>query len=107
MRKWDFCTQHPFSVLICWSGVVLLGICSLFKLDIGFYPEVSIPYATVTAELPGMPADDVEKLVTIPLENSISAVKNIRQISSTSKEERASSGWSSAGVQIWLLQEVK
>ena len=85
MRKWDFCTQHPFSVLICWSGVVLLGICSLFKLDIGFYPEVSIPYAAVTAEFPGMPADEVEKLVTIPLENSISAVKNIRQISSTSK----------------------
>ena len=85
MRKWDFCIQHPFSVLICWSGVALLGICSLFKLDLGFYPEVSIPYATVTAELLGMPADDVEKLVTIPLENSISAVKNIRQISSTSK----------------------
>ncbi|MBQ6674108.1 MAG: efflux RND transporter permease subunit [Spirochaetia bacterium] len=85
MNKWDFCIQHPFSVLICWLGVVFLGICSLFKLDIGFYPEVSIPYATITAEFPGIPADEVEKLVTIPLENTLSAVKNIRQISSTSK----------------------
>ena len=85
MRKWDYCIQHPFSILICWLGLSLLGICSLFKLDIGFYPEVSVPYATITAEFSGMPADDVEKLVTIPLENSISAVKNIRQISSTSK----------------------
>ena len=84
MKKWDFCTQHPLSVLICWLGVVLLGLCSLFKLDISFYPEVSIPYATVTAEFSGMPADEVEKLVTIPLENSISAVKDIRQISSSS-----------------------
>ena len=85
MRKWDFCIQHPFSVLICWLGMALLGICSLLKLDIGFYPEVSIPYATIITEFYGMPADEVEKLVTIPLENSISAVKNIRQISSTSK----------------------
>ena len=85
MNKRDFCTQHPFSVLICWIGLALLGICSLFKLEIGFYPEVSIPYATITAEFPDMPADEVEKLVTIPLENSVSAVKNIRQISSSSK----------------------
>jgi len=85
VRKWDYCIQHPFSVLICWLGMALLGICSLFKLDIGFYPEVPVPYATITSEFSGMPADEVEKLVTIPLENSISAVKNIRQISSTSK----------------------
>ena len=81
MRKWDFCIQHPFSILICWLGMALLGLGSLFKLDIGFYPEVSVPYATITTEFSGMPADDVEKLVTIPLENSLSAVKNIRQIS--------------------------
>ncbi len=85
MRKWDFCIQHPFSILICWLGMALLGLGSLFKLDIGFYPEVSVPYATITTEFSGMPADDVEKLVTIPLENSLSAVKNIRQIFSTSK----------------------
>ena len=85
MKKHQLCTQHPSAVLLCWLGITLLGICSLCKLDIGFYPEVSIPYATITAEFPGMPAEDVEKLVTIPLEDSISAVKNIRQISSTSK----------------------
>ena len=85
MKKWDFCLQHPFSVLICWIGIALLGICSLLKLDVGFYPEVSVPYVTITAAFPGMPAEDVEKMVTIPLENSLSAVKNIRQISSTSK----------------------
>ena len=85
MRITDFCTVHPFSVLICWLGVAFLGICSLCRLEVGFYPEISVPYAYVTAEFPGMSADEVEKLVTIPLENSISSVKNIRQISSTSK----------------------
>ena len=85
MRQWDFCSKHPFSVLLCWLGISFLGICSLFKMDVGFYPEVSIPYVTILTEFPGMPADEVEKLVTIPLENSVSAVKNIRQISSTSK----------------------
>ena len=85
MRITDFCTAHPSSVLLCWLGFALLGICSLCKLEVSFYPEVSIPYAYVVTEFPGMPADEVEKLVTVPLENSISAVKNIRQISSTSK----------------------
>ena len=85
MKKWDFCEQHPFSVLICWVGLALLGICSLSRLEISFYPEVSIPYATITTEYPALPADDMEKLVTIPLENSFSSIRDIRQISSTSK----------------------
>lgn len=85
MRKWNLYLQHPFSILLCWFGLALMGICSLSKLEVGFYPEVSVPYATITTEYPALPADEVEKLVTIPLENSISAVKNIRQISSTSK----------------------
>ena len=85
MRITDFFTAHPFSVLICWLGLSFLGICSLCRLEVGFYPEISVPYAYVTAEFPGMSAEEVEKLVTIPLENSISSVKNIRQISSTSK----------------------
>ncbi len=85
MKRWNFCTQHPFSVLISWLGLALLGICSLCKLEVGFYPEISIPYATIITEYPALPADEVEKLVTIPLENSISAVKNVRQISSSSK----------------------
>ncbi len=85
MKKRNFCIQHPFSVLILWLGLALLGICSLGRLEVGFYPEISIPYATITTEYPALPADEVEKLVTIPLENSISSVKNIRQISSVSK----------------------
>ena len=85
MKKKNLCIQHPFSVLIFWLGLALLGICSLGRLEVGFYPEISIPYATITTEYPALPADEVEKLVTIPLENSISSVKNIRQISSTSK----------------------
>ena len=85
MKRWNFCTQHPFSVLISWLGFALLGICSLCKLEVGFYPEISIPYATIITEYPALPADEVEKLVTIPLENSLSAVKNVRQISSSSK----------------------
>lgn len=85
MKKCNYFIQHPFSVLICWLGVALLGLCSLGKLEVGFYPEVSIPYATIITEYPALPADEVEKLVTIPLENALSAVKNIRQIASTSK----------------------
>ena len=89
MKNNGFCTKHPFSVLIFWIGISLLGLCSLCKLDIGFYPEISIPYAYVTTEFSEMPADEIERLVTIPLENSISAVKNIRQISSTSKRGKS------------------
>lgn len=77
--------RHSFQILLFYSGVALLGIISLFRLEISYYPEITVPYAYVVTDLSGMSADQVEELITVPLESSLSSIKNIRKITSESK----------------------
>lgn len=49
-------------------------------------PEVEIPVVTVTTPYIGVSPADVETLVTIPLENELAGVKDLKQITSTSYE---------------------
>lgn len=85
MKFFDYVCKHPFSIILFYLGLALLGLIGLLKLEISFYPEISIPYAYVVTEFDGMPADEVEQAISIPLEDAFSSVKNIKNISSTSK----------------------
>src|SRR5690606_16513710 len=49
-------------------------------------PDVKIPFVTITTPYPGVSPKDIESLVTIPLENELSGIKDIKAITSTSAE---------------------
>jgi multidrug efflux pump subunit AcrB len=66
--------------------VVLVGLISYFSLPRRLNPEVKIPYIVVTTVLPGAGPDDVESLVTIPLEDEILSIEGIDTLNSTSQE---------------------
>lgn len=66
--------------------VVPLGIASYVSLPRRLNPEVKIPIVTVSTFLPGASPDEVEKLITEPVENAISEVDDIKTYSSTSQE---------------------
>src|SRR5690606_33432640 len=49
-------------------------------------PDVKIPFVTITTPYPGVSPKDIETLVTIPLENELAGIKDIKAITSTSAE---------------------
>ncbi len=49
-------------------------------------PDVEIPLITVTTPYLGVSPEDIEALVTVPLENELSGVKDLKKMSSTSYE---------------------
>ena len=49
-------------------------------------PEVKIPFVSVLTTLPGANPEDVETLVTIPIEDSVSGLEAVSKVSSTSSE---------------------
>ena len=78
--------ERPVSVLMLYAALSVTGLVSLFRLEVNMFPEISIPAAYAITSSESLSAVEMENMVTIPVENSLSSVKGIKEISSFSKE---------------------
>lgn len=73
-------------VILLTLAIAVMGLFSYFNLPQRLNPEIKIPIVTVVTVLPGAGPEDVEKLVTIPLENELRGLTGLDTISSNSQE---------------------
>ncbi len=77
--------------------VILLGLAALTRLPVDLLPDISFPVLTVTTAFPNAGPEEVEQLVTRPIEQAAAAITGARQIRSTSSEGsstvRVQFGW--------------
>lgn len=66
-------------------AVIVFGFVSLSRLKLNLLPELSYPSLTVRTELPGAAPEEVENLITKPIEEAVSVIKNVRQVRSVSR----------------------
>jgi HAE1 family hydrophobic/amphiphilic exporter-1 len=66
--------------------LVGFGLYSLGGLGLDLYPDVSFPTVVVLTEYTGASPEDMETLVTRPIESGVSSVKGAKEIRSTSKQ---------------------
>ncbi len=78
--------ERPVSALAVGLAFVLFGAVAFFRLKIELLPDLAVPLVRVVTEYPGIPAEETEQLVTIPLENALSSVKGLKAQESVSKE---------------------
>ena len=78
-------TNHPL-VNILFAVVLLMGILSYLQMPREQDPEINFNFVNISTVLPGSTAADVEELVTGPLEDALRNVRDIRFVSSTSRE---------------------
>lgn len=76
---------RPVSTVTAWTAVAMLGAVALSHLPLETAPPLEIPRIRIVTELHGLQAAQVEKLVTVPVEESVSTVTGIRAIRSVSK----------------------
>lgn len=67
-------------------AIIVLGIFALPRLPIALLPNITQPVVTVTVVYPNVGPQQMESLVTRPIENAVSRVNGIQQINSTSAE---------------------
>src|SRR5258705_1669488 len=72
-------------VLLVVILVVLIGIFSFVNLPRVLNPQIKIPIVIVSTVLPGASPKDVESLVTIPLEDSVSSLAKVKTVTSSSQ----------------------
>ncbi len=73
-------------VILLVFTIAFLGITSFLTLPKRLNPEIKIPIVTVVTILPGASPEDIESLVTVPLENEIKGLSGIDTLTSVSRE---------------------
>ncbi len=66
--------------------LLLTGAITLIKMPKEAMSDISFSYAFVVTPYPGVSAEDIEKSITVKIENEISDLERIKEINSTSKE---------------------
>jgi HAE1 family hydrophobic/amphiphilic exporter-1 len=64
--------------------IVLIGIISFTRLKVDLYPDVTFPGAAVVTSYSGVGPEEIENLITKPIESSVSRVTGVKSVSSTS-----------------------
>lgn len=85
MRLADIAVRRPVGVLMLALAVILLGTVSLSRLAIDLLPEMNIPVVSIVTSYQGAGPQEVEQLVTRPLEEAVATVENLKHLSSVSQ----------------------
>jgi len=85
-----FSIKQPILVNLITIFVFIVGLVSLLNLPREAIPPVSFNMVTIQTIYPGATAEDVEKIISAPIEEAIQNIKGIKKISSTSFESISS-----------------
>jgi cobalt-zinc-cadmium resistance protein CzcA len=83
-RLVSFALRQPFLIIVAAIAVMVWGAWSFQKLPIDAYPDLSPPHVELITQWPGHAPEEIERLVTIPLEielNGIPRLDSLRSIS--------------------------
>lgn len=80
----ELCVRRPVGVVMFTLFLAIIGLLSLSKLKLDLYPNINLPYILVMTTYEGAGSEEIENLITRPLESAISAVPNVKKVSSTS-----------------------
>jgi len=86
MRFIAFAVRRPVTTLMFYVAVSLLGLVSFRQLSIDLLPGIRYPRLSVIAHCPGAAPEDMEALVTAPLEAAFSGIPDVSRLESVSRE---------------------
>ncbi|HEX7082196.1 MAG TPA: CusA/CzcA family heavy metal efflux RND transporter [Gammaproteobacteria bacterium] len=76
--------RYKFLVLIAFAAVAFLGIRAATTVPIDAFPDVTPVQVNVYTESPGLAPEDVEQLLTFPIESGMAGLPGVEQIRSVS-----------------------
>lgn len=81
-----FSVKRPYTVFVAVVLVIVLGVVAFMNMTPNLLPNIDLPYVVVFTSYVGATPEEVEKVVTKPIEQEMATLDNIDEISSQSSE---------------------
>lgn len=85
MKLISLSVKRPVGVIMIVIAIIALGIVSVRNLSVDLFPKIDLPIAVVATTYDDAAPEEVENLVSKPIENAISSVEGIEEVQAQSK----------------------
>ena len=78
--------KRPVTTILCVISLIFFGAVSILNMKLELTPEINMPMLIVTTTYPGANPEDIDKLVTREIEDSIGTLSGVDNMTSMSNE---------------------
>lgn len=86
MKITETAVKRPIATTMLFLIIIVLGVISFRYLPVDLLPPVEYPQLTVSTDYPNVGPEEVEKIITQRIENSIAGVPGVERVRSSSEE---------------------
>lgn len=84
-RIFEFSLRQRVFVILAALGIVAVGINSALKLPIDAVPDITNVQVQINTSVPSLAPEEIEKLVTYPIEIEMGGIQSLTEVRSISK----------------------
>lgn len=86
MKITQVAVRRPVATTMFFLIIIVLGIMSFRFLPIDLLPPIEYPQLTISTDYPNVGPEEIEKIITQPIENTIASIPGIERVRSRSRE---------------------
>lgn len=80
----SYSLHNRLLVLVCAMLLLVGGVYTAYHTDVDVFPDLNAPTVVIMTEAHGMAPEEVERLVTFPVETAVNGSMNVRRVRSSS-----------------------
>ncbi len=89
MKHTEFALERPVTTVVVFVALALVGLLASRLLPLEKFPDIEFPGIFVQIPYQGSTPEEVERLITRPVEEALATLSGVEQMQSTSREDQA------------------
>ena len=89
MKHTEFSLRRPVTTVMVFVALALMGLVSSRLLPLEKFPDIEFPGLFIQVPYPGSTPEEVERLITRPIEEALATLSGVERMRSTSRQNQA------------------